>query len=66
MAEWTGRLPKLDTQLAEMTDDEVRALMSFRWDELKREWCGTLILQSIDELRHELARRGIDDEASNG
>ncbi len=61
----SGKLPHWQTALTDMTDDDLAALVAFREDELKTEWCATLIRQDLDELRREQNRRALV-QAVNG
>ena len=50
-------LPSPDTRIQDMTLDELRALLALHQEELRTEWCVTLIMQSIDEVQAEIDRR---------
>ena len=55
----TSKLPAPDTKIVDLTDSELAALLEFREEEMRREWCITLILPEVQALRHEQERRAI-------
>ncbi len=55
----SGKLPHPTTAMPDWTDDELSAMIEFNEQEMRTEWCVTLIWQELDVLRREQDRRAL-------
>ncbi len=55
----SGKLPRSTTAMPDWTDDELAAMIAFHEQEMRAEWCVTLIWQELDVLRREQDRRAL-------